>query len=294
MAAHLFVSAVSNIAVVRWLSDGTLDGSFGDGGVATTHTGVSTGTNTAQAAVIQPDGRVVVAGSIPGRLMLARYETGLCCTGGPCTTCDVCATCGLAGCEYAAAGAVCPDDGNVCTGDVCDGAGTCLHPEEPAPVCDQPLVAGGAQLKIKSSADPGKDRVFFKWAKGNPAYPPDVYYPRLCVYDRSGGNATLAYQGSPSGGTWTYRLSSSFSLKFKSKDGLPEGVTAVNLKFNGTTAMKHTGQVKARGDLALAPFPLQHDPSVVAQIRWPSGVCWGATFSLPAKSDASVFSAKSD
>jgi hypothetical protein len=119
-------------------------------------------------------------------------------------------------------------------------------------VCDQPLVAGGAQLKIKSSADPGKDRVFFKWAKGNPAYPPDVYYPRLCVYDRSGGNATLAYQGSPSGGTWTYRLSSSFSLKFKSKDGLPEGVTAVNLKLNATTATKHTGQVKARGDLVLA------------------------------------------
>ena len=294
MGGHLFVSGVSNVAVVRWLSDGTLDGTFGDGGVATAHVGVSTGSNTAQAAVIQPDGRVVVAGSAPGTLMLARFETGLCCTGGPCVTCDVCETCGLAGCENAPSGAVCPDDGNVCTSDACDGGGTCLHPEEPALVCDQPAVAGAAQLKIKSSADPGKDRLIFKWSKGTPAYPADVYEPRLCVYDRSGGTPSIAYQGSPGDGTWTFRGSSSYSLKFKSKTGLPEGVTAVNLKFHGTTATKHSAQVKARGDLALAPFPLQHDPSVVAQLRWPSGVCWGASFSTPTKSDGNQFSAKSD
>ena len=152
-------------------------------------------------------------------------------------------------------------------------------------MCDQPLVAGGAQLKIKSSADPGKDRVLFKWAKGNPAYPPDVYYPRLCVYDRSGGNATLAYQGSPSGGTWTSRGSSGFSLKFKSKDGLPEGVTAVNLKFNATTATKHTGQVKARGDLVLRRSSAARSVGGGADSLAIRRVL-GATFSSPARSDA--------
>ena len=75
---------------------------------------------------------------------------------------------------------------------------------------------------------------------------------------------------------------------------MPVGNTAVTLKFNVSTPSKTSAQVKARGDLALAPFPLQHDPSMVAQLRWPSGACWGAKFSSPVKSDAGQFSAKSD
>src|SRR5262245_22876705 len=31
-------------------------------------------------------------------------------------------------CAFSAAGAACPNEGNVCTQDVCDGAGTCTHP----------------------------------------------------------------------------------------------------------------------------------------------------------------------
>jgi hypothetical protein len=57
---------------------------------------------------------------------------------------------------------------------------------------------------------------------------------------------------------------------------------------------KSSVQVQAAGDLTLAPLPLQKNPSVLAQIRWVSGQCWGATFSTAIKSDAEKFVAKSD
>ena len=290
MAAHTIVDALGEIAVARWQANGTLDTGFGSGGLVTTRIGG--GVDVAKGLVFQPDGRIVIAGSAA----LARYESGLCCTGGPCMECGVCQACGMAGCEEAPTGAACPDEGNLCTSDTCDGAGTCLHHAEPAPVCDEPQVAAAALLKIRSSTRAGKDRVLFKWAKGAPSYPRDPYTMRFCVYDRSGGGYSLAYQGSPSvltDGIWSFGGSTNYTIKFKSKTGQPDGITGVVQKINATAA-KTKAQVKAAGDLALAPFPLQQDPAVVAQIRWNSGQCWGATFSSAARNDAAQFTAKSD
>jgi uncharacterized delta-60 repeat protein len=54
-------------AIVRYLRDGTLDGAFGDGGVVTlVHGGVG------RALVLQPDGRIVVAGYTPYGLTVVR------------------------------------------------------------------------------------------------------------------------------------------------------------------------------------------------------------------------------
>lgn len=52
-------------------------------------------------------------------------------------------------------------------------------------------MAGAASLKMRSSADTEKDRVQFKWAKGDPTFPVDPETMRLCVYDRSEGSYTL-------------------------------------------------------------------------------------------------------
>lgn len=53
-----------NFAIVRYNPDGTLDSSFGDGGIVTVPLGatLSTGAKWAQAVVIQPDQKIVVAG----------------------------------------------------------------------------------------------------------------------------------------------------------------------------------------------------------------------------------------
>jgi len=296
MAAHLVVDDLSNIAVVRWQANGTLDTNFGDGGVVTTRiTSNCCAADLARGVLFEPDGRIVAVGTAGSRAAVVAYESGFCCTGGPCVECAVCETCGLAGCEPAPVDTRCPDDGNVCTTEGCDGAGTCIHTAEPAPVCDEPHVAAAALLKIRSSGAAGKDRVQFKWAKGSPPTPVDPYPMVLCVYDRLGGAYSSVYHGSPydPDGVWTYRATANISIKYKSKTGAPDGIKNVVLKFNADPT-KSKAQVRAAGDLTLPALPLQHDPSVVAQIRWASGQCWSATFSSPSKSDAEQFTAKSD
>jgi uncharacterized delta-60 repeat protein len=60
-----------DLALARLNPDGTLDPSFGTGGLVTTNLG--TQGDDARAVVVQPDGRIVVAGSAEEDIALARY-----------------------------------------------------------------------------------------------------------------------------------------------------------------------------------------------------------------------------
>lgn len=55
------------VALIRYNSNGSLDDSFGAGGIVLSHNGV------AEKAAIQPDGKIVVVGSAEGRMFVARY-----------------------------------------------------------------------------------------------------------------------------------------------------------------------------------------------------------------------------
>ena len=59
-------------ALARYRSDGTLDTSFGDGGTVLTKFGVS---GEGRAIVLQPDHKIVVAGTNGGGFALARYDS---------------------------------------------------------------------------------------------------------------------------------------------------------------------------------------------------------------------------
>jgi uncharacterized delta-60 repeat protein len=61
----------SDFAIVRYNADGTLDTSFGTGGVVTTDLG--TRGDDVRAVAVQPDGRIVAAGSADEDIALARY-----------------------------------------------------------------------------------------------------------------------------------------------------------------------------------------------------------------------------
>ncbi|HSD03595.1 MAG TPA: Calx-beta domain-containing protein, partial [Gaiellales bacterium] len=61
----------SDFALVRYNADGTLDQSFGTGGIVTTDLG--TRSDDARALAIQPDGKIVLAGSAGEDIGLARY-----------------------------------------------------------------------------------------------------------------------------------------------------------------------------------------------------------------------------
>lgn len=67
------VGAGSDVLVLRFLSDGTLDPSFGSGGVVVTDV---SGDDSAQAVLVQPDGRIVVAGhaASSSAMFVLRYE----------------------------------------------------------------------------------------------------------------------------------------------------------------------------------------------------------------------------
>jgi uncharacterized delta-60 repeat protein len=65
------VGGPSRLVLARYNGDGSLDGSFGTGGVVTTD--VSGPGSSVSRVAVQPDGRIVVAG---GQFVLARYDRG--------------------------------------------------------------------------------------------------------------------------------------------------------------------------------------------------------------------------
>jgi cysteine-rich repeat protein len=98
--------------------------------------------------------------------------------------------CCTATCSFQPAGITCTDDGNLCTADLCDPAGTCTHPIAPSPTCTPPDVAMGASLVMRTLTR-GGNQAQFKWGKG-PAVPiTDFGDPsggellELCVYDQT-------------------------------------------------------------------------------------------------------------
>jgi uncharacterized delta-60 repeat protein len=77
IAGYTYASSVSQIALARFQTNGTLDGSFGLSGVVSTSLGTTNAS--ADGVAIQADGRIVVAGSasfvFDGWLLAARYQT---------------------------------------------------------------------------------------------------------------------------------------------------------------------------------------------------------------------------
>jgi uncharacterized delta-60 repeat protein len=73
VAAGLSCNDTCGFAVARFNSDGTLDTSFGDGGQAVTAIGERSAS--AAAVALQPDGKVIAAGSDNRLFMLVRYNT---------------------------------------------------------------------------------------------------------------------------------------------------------------------------------------------------------------------------
>ncbi len=78
VAGYAFGSGTSDLLVMRLNTDGSPDGSFGSGGI--TRTAVGASDDFANAMVLQPDGRIVVAGSTYATggqrdFVLARYTT---------------------------------------------------------------------------------------------------------------------------------------------------------------------------------------------------------------------------
>ncbi|MGH7895423.1 MAG: hypothetical protein ACREQL_12200 [Candidatus Binatia bacterium] len=169
---------------------------------------------------------------------------------GPC--CDACQT-------LRPAGAPCASDSNLCTADVCDAAGTCMHVAAPDPGCAVPTLSGKAVLAMKRWASkPAQDRLTFKWGGGPvvdrsdlgtaPASGSPLF--ELCVYDADGVTTSQAFRAQAFAGTQydgnpCWKPLPNVGWKFASKSGAPDGLTGLVLKSGvaGNARM----QVKGKG-----------------------------------------------
>ena len=129
-----------------------------------------------------------------------------------------------------------------------------------------------AQLQIQHGADPTRDKLKWKWSKGDAFTQTEVGAPamdtdyRLCIYDRSAGVTRLAAELLvPPGASWVDQDPK--GAKYVDKTGSAVGVQQLQVKTGADLRTK--AQVKAGGvSLApeLAPFSgsefFDQDPSV--------------------------------
>ncbi len=237
-------------------------------------------------------GACVGAGPICGNGVLERCEP---CDDGAANGSP--ASCCTSTCAPKPYGAVCGDDGDLCTSDTCDGSGGCQHLVEPSLGCFTPTANGASALKITRRPSNGTTRISFKWARGNAIDDARIgdlasARSRLCIYDQTGPDYRLVYQGSPSSadGAWA---STSTGWRFRGASGGDEGISDVSIGRSLTPGRSKMA-VKARGALALAPLPMSRRRRVAVQFHTDAGACWGASFSDGRRNDATRYSARSE
>lgn len=136
LAGSAVVSGFQDVAIVRYLTNGALDSSFGTGGITTTPIGATEDVGLGVAYHDNSDTLTVAGYSSNGASndsVLLRYvasrcgnsevETGEQCDDGNVLNGDCC----FSTCQNDAASTPCTTDGNACTSDICNGLGTCLH-----------------------------------------------------------------------------------------------------------------------------------------------------------------------
>jgi pectate lyase len=203
---------------------------------------------------------------------------------------EACDDGGLAGgdccdgtCQFEPPAAAC-DDGRLCTAlDSCDGAGACQGLTQPAAGC---FAAPKGSLKV----DGVRGRLTWKWIAGVATTAGDLGDPlhggtayALCLYDASLSSFELASEAAiPSGeGEWD---GGSTGLRYRSRAGLPDGITKVGIRTG--IAGKSRVTVDARAETFAVPsLPFSQQPELTVQLRNSAGRCWTQSYSAPARNN---------
>ena len=167
--------------------------------------------------------------------------------------------------------------------------------------CKQSLGSGKAQLQLKDASDDAKDRLQWKWGRGDVTTMADLGNPdasdfyQLCIYDTGGlkSDAVVTPGGTCTGGKpcWTARPTGFF---YTDKSAAPDGIEKLMLR-SSAVAGKAQIKLKGTGTLLHMPSLLGLTPPLRVQLVRPGGPCWEATYSAPTvKSDGSQLKAKSD
>ncbi len=222
-------------------------------------------------------------------------NTASCEDGDSCTTGDVCS----GGTCISGAAADC-DDGNACTQDICDAGLGCLNLQEPAAGC---LTAQRSSFALKDNADDSKDRLKWKWSRGEAVAQVQLGDPvtatgyALCVYDSSEGQTALAGMLAVTPGpSWSDRDPNGW--RYKDASAGSDGVKSLGLRTAGASG-KAKAKLSAKGVALPTPVPVIHfkmfdkEPQVVVQLVNGEGTCWTSEFTESKKNKVDRFIAKS-
>jgi hypothetical protein len=223
-------------------------------------------------------------------------------------------------------GTVCDDsDGcttdDICTAGICGGVPSVVCPAceaceplfgscvpTPEVDCREPFVPFKARLLLKDNDDDAKDKLLWKWLKGERTEFGDFGDPvntddyTLCVYESSGGSPSVLLRATvPAGGQCAGRAcwkgvgrnpAGSRGYKYKDKERTPDGLEKLALKPGEDVKAKVTA--KGRGANLSLPSPLDVELPVSVQLQAANGECWAATYFAAGvqRNDARVFSAK--
>jgi len=193
-------------------------------------------------------------------------------------------------CQYEASGSPCALDTQPCTTDECNGAGVCSHDDVPHHGCK---TAQKAVFLVKDNADNSKDKLVWKWLKGeettiqNLGTPTGTTAYTLCVY---AGTSVAEVATIPGGSGWQQTGTTGF--KYKELTGSAAGIQKVILKSGADGKAKAI--VKGKGvNLPDPTHPFALD--VWAQlVNNTNDICYTTQFKLPnvKKNDNSQFKAK--
>lgn len=279
-----------------------------------------------QDAILLPDGRLLGAGyyladgcgTFCARLFVFRLQ-GECGDGAP-DPGEVCDDgnllpndCCTSACGYEAAGTACDADAELCTTDVCDGAGACTAlGAVPQAGCATTLLPGKSTLTVRDLASDAADQVSWSWigaatTAAELASPGTTTDYAFCVYDETTGGLLLGLHA-PAGGTcdgkacWQAVGSNppgSRGWRYRDRERTPDGLEAFVAKPGAAGKAKHT--VKGKGPLlvlpgenAAAPLPLATPIQVRAQLKHRFGRCWEASYSSAVRNDATTLQLRSD
>jgi len=163
--------------------------------------------------------------------------------------------------------------------------------------------AGVARIGIERGADDSRDKLTWKWAKGEATAQADLGDPtsatdyRLCVYDAAGGVTSLETGlRVPAGAAWRDKAPKGFTYRDSAMTS--DGVRSVSLRTGIDTKAKVTFSAKGANIPMPVPFNeflyFVEDPAVTVQLVNSEGECWTSEFTPDdtSKNDSARFRAK--
>ena len=283
-------------AVARYNADGSLDPTFGDGGM------VAIDRTHAYSLLLQPDGKLVMVGHVGssgrGMFSLTRLDPdgSVDASFAPCAL--VYTDLGDAVTAFTWDALLEPDGKIVVTGrtESLTSAGGSLvlarYGSSSTPTC-QAATSGRSSLQVRDLAGPDRDRLKWLW-KGTPSSVTDFGDPttsasyNLCVIDQTGGTPTFR-MGWPTFTEGWSAASTGYKGKFSPETDLPFDKIKLNASSSGRGKIK----ISARGEYLWPNLPLTA-PVTIRFERLDGDHCWEATFSTPEESNATSFKARSD